>query len=539
MPFIVQHLLEGQGELICVRKEEKVSRALSLMIEHDFSQLPVVDVEDRPEGLVTHEGILRGIRNFKLGLDELRVRDVMGSVDIYGVEDNLFDMLDRLKLTNAVLIVDPGYFLAGIVTSYDATEYFRSRAENLMRVEDIELMIKEFIRSVFTNYREETNEARLNETVAKVVFQDKNLLARPKTFNDLTLGEYLNLLGYKEVWQLLEPIFGISKKALLDLLHSVRETRNALAHFRNDITSEQEEQLKFCVDWLARVQAEYQKAQEEAFIAKILSEHEEKSPEKIEVKPQQSIEVVPMIAEERQPKDSRYAPLADWLMSQPGSKDRVQLTLDEMEAIIGGSLPASAYQHRAFWANDSVGHVHSQLWLDAGWRATYVNLTEKRITFARIREREKAYIQFFSQFLADLRKVAPFPIKDVSPDGASWIIVAGVEGGIYSNYVCSFARQKRFRVELYLDTGEQTTTKEAFDALYQQRGPLEATLGIISWERIDEKRASRIALYHPGQITDSEKELAALCNWGVDTMIRFYQTIAEPAEKVVHEVTGG
>src|SRR5687768_16954844 len=162
MPYQVQQIIQGRGLPVCVSKDDAVSKALTLMIEHDFSQLPIVKLFDDdlevPEGMITYEGVLRGIRNFKAKIDDLKVRDVMVTAPVYSLEDDLFDILDRLKDTNAVLITENigfGPDVLGIVTSYDTTEYFRNRTEDLMRVEDIELMVKEFIK---TAHVDETGE---------------------------------------------------------------------------------------------------------------------------------------------------------------------------------------------------------------------------------------------------------------------------------------------------------------------------------------------------------------------------------------------
>ena len=94
---------------VCVFRNDPVTKALALMIEHDYSQLPVIKKEhdfDVPEGMITHEGILRGIRNFNAKIEELKVRDVMIDAPVYSLEDDLFDILDQLKDTNAVLVTD-------------------------------------------------------------------------------------------------------------------------------------------------------------------------------------------------------------------------------------------------------------------------------------------------------------------------------------------------------------------------------------------------------------------------------------------------
>jgi CBS domain-containing protein len=206
MPYQVKQIIEGKGMPVCVEKDDPVSKALELMIDHDFSQLPVIHRQDNfdiPEGMITNESILRGIKNFKAGIKDLKVRDVMITAPIYSLEDDLFDILDRLKNTNAVLITDAiGPDLVGIVTSYDTTEYFRNRTEDLMRVEDIEVMIKELIKGAFTDEKGESDESALAVAVTQVISYKRGSKQneKPPSFTDLSLGDYIVLLQRKEVW---------------------------------------------------------------------------------------------------------------------------------------------------------------------------------------------------------------------------------------------------------------------------------------------------------------------------------------------------
>lgn len=518
------------------------------MIEHDYSQLPVVKREDGfelPEGMITYEGILRGIRNFKAKIEDLRVRDVMVAAPTYSCEDDLFDILDRLKDTNAVLVMDQGPQLIGIVTSYDTTEYFRNRTEDLMRVEDIELMIKEFIRIAYVDANGETDEAKLNSAITQVTVYKKATGQGDKqlAFDDLSLSDYIALLLHKATWPVFEPIFGVQRDFVNELLNGVREIRNALAHFRGDITAEQRDRLKFGAEWLSRRQEEYQESTQKQKIEKIIEAYQKQTQKPGEV-PAESVAVdgadvvigADFTVTEAATGGGRYAALADWLQSQPGRIDQVQLTFDKIEEIIGGDLPVSARSHRAWWSNDSVGHTQSKAWLEAGWRTTYINMSEGKITFSRIREREKAYIAFFSKLLAELRKKADFPIRDVSPDGASWINIQAIprSSASFGTFAFSFSRDKRLRVELYLDLWDKAQTKEAFAALYSQKEQFESVLGPIEWGRLDNRRASRLALYHEGHIGD-EKGHPGLRKWAVETMIRFYNTLVEPAEQAILE----
>jgi CBS domain-containing protein len=357
MPYQVEQIIEGKGFPVCVAKDDSVSKALALMIEHDYSQLPVVKEEDGfhyPEGMINYEGILRGIRNFGAKIEDLRVRDVMVTAPIYNCEDDLFDILDRLKDTNAVLVMDQGFLLTGIVTSYDTTEYFRNRTEDLMRVEDIELMIKEFIKIAYVDANGETDEAKLNSAIAQVTAYRKATGQGEKqlAFDDLSLSDYIGLLLYKETWAVFEPIFGVQRSIVGELLNGVREIRNALAHFRGDITAEQRDTLKFGAEWLSRRQEEYQESTQKQKIGEIIEAYQKQTQkpgdtqeESVTVDGSDIVIGTDFTVTEAATGGGRYAALADWLQSQPGRTDQIQLTFNKIEEIVGADLPTSGLAH--------------------------------------------------------------------------------------------------------------------------------------------------------------------------------------------------
>ncbi|WP_201390077.1 DUF4268 domain-containing protein [Ktedonobacter sp. SOSP1-85] len=199
----------------------------------------------------------------------------------------------------------------------------------------------------------------------------------------------------------------------------------------------------------------------------------------------------------------------------------------------GSELPAAARQHRSWWANDSVAHIQSQQWLDVDWRVSRINMAEEIATFTRIEERGKLYIHFFSKLLQALQ-ARRLPTKRIpSPDGTNWMTWKWVpeEGSPITSLVFSFARYGRFRVELYIDTGDKERNKHLFDTLYEQREVIKVELGeladALEWDRMDDKRGSRIALYHSGAITDPEDHLALLQEWAVEAMGHFQPTMTK------------
>ena len=78
---------------------------------------------------------------------------------------------------------------------------------------------------------------------------------------------------------------------------------------------------------------------------------------------------------------NKYEPLKFFLEKQENLP--VRLTFEEIEGIIDSSLPKSAYNYRAWWANDET-HVQARDgWLNAEFKVKYVDLEEKIVVFVK------------------------------------------------------------------------------------------------------------------------------------------------------------
>lgn len=75
-----------------------------------------------------------------------------------------------------------------------------------------------------------------------------------------------------------------------------------------------------------------------------------------------------------------YTPLEQFLASVDNTE--VSLTFSKIESIIGTSLPPSAYNYNAWWANDDHTHPQSFAWLNAGFKAE-VNLARQAVLFSK------------------------------------------------------------------------------------------------------------------------------------------------------------
>lgn len=80
---------------------------------------------------------------------------------------------------------------------------------------------------------------------------------------------------------------------------------------------------------------------------------------------------------------SKYEPLRAHLSRRAGKPE--MLTFEEVEQIVGHTLPPSAHQRRSsFWANDYAGHhPHAQCWMQAGYRVAWVSRDEGIVRFER------------------------------------------------------------------------------------------------------------------------------------------------------------
>jgi len=100
-------------------------------------------------------------------------------------------------------------------------------------------------------------------------------------------------------------------------------------------------------------------------------------------------------------------------------------------------------------------------------------------------------------------------------------------GDLGTNFAASFALRKQVRTEVYLGMPEQQTNKAIFDALGKEKVAIEAEFGEpLRWERLEERTASRIALYRPGSIDDDPDTLKEIQAWAIDRLLRLGRSSA-------------
>jgi hypothetical protein len=129
-----------------------------------------------------------------------------------------------------------------------------------------------------------------------------------------------------------------------------------------------------------------------------------------------------------------------------------------------------------------------------------------------------AYQEFFQKLIDELRNKHRFTSARAGQPQNWYSFSSGTRGFVYS---MSFAQGGLLRAELYIDFPDRGRNEAAFDQLHGQRATLDAELGeTLHWERLDNRRACRIACYAPGSIDDSADALENHLRWGVDHLLR-------------------
>ncbi len=69
------------------------------------------------------------------------------------------------------------------------------------------------------------------------------------------------------------------------------------------------------------------------------------------------------------------------------AEDRVVMSFESINDLIGGALPDSAFKHRPWWANRTAGKGSQNLaWQSIGWETKDVNMELDEVTFVRVRK---------------------------------------------------------------------------------------------------------------------------------------------------------
>ena len=499
MLFSVEQLLElpEKPKLICVKQDDTIREALKLMIENDFSQLPVVDRDRNLVGLISERSIVRTYYHLAEGLSLLdqQINHCVTPPVTLPPNSDLFDALNRLKDKNvtAILIVKDKKPL-GVLTDYDTTQFIRDISEGLILVEDIEVALRQRIERSFPD--ENTMLAALMSTFKP----DRRDPSKPaKAFDELSFYDYIQLITNERNWPKFKGTFE-PMEMFVKLMEPVRETRNQLAHFRGRLNSIQRDALIQALNWLG-------------------SRPKQEIPKVVNVQ-------TPAVATSSiQTQDGKSDWLRSWLEEQGKSrKTDIRVPFQSIETLLGEPLPPAAKEHPSWWENDYINNMHSLSWLQAGWRVEDVDLAAGEVTFHRTND--VLHQLFFADLLARLKAARPGITRSERASPQSWWDFGAGQTGVAFVWTFSYDAQKHpvLRNELSIASGDREENNRTFHALLKQRESIENEIGIpLNWDQLEgsKRGACRIYLARPAQITDSPEDIEQAKQWAIETMLKF------------------
>jgi hypothetical protein len=123
----------------------------------------------------------------------------------------------------------------------------------------------------------------------------------------------------------------------------------------------------------------------------------------------------------------------------------------------------------------------------------------------------------------------------------NWV---GFAAGPFGFYDVAFTANGAVRAGVYLDMQERTATKRLFDDLSSERLAIETGVGrILSWERLDDRRASRIVDYREVRDLANIDEQCAAAEWAAETVVALMDALdgrlRSTAQILLSRVQGG
>lgn len=202
---------------VSVSAEKPLIEAVTLLLKHDFSQLPVMANERTVKGMISWRSI-----GARWALDHAGefVRDFMDDAYEVAADRSIFAALPIIVEQGYVLVRDATNRISGIVTTSDLSLQFQQLTEPFLLIGEIENHIRRLIDKRFS--KTELADAKDPGDAHRVVTRAA----------DMSFGEYVRLLEDPQRWSKLA--LPIDRTIFVKDLTRVRGIRNDVMHFDPD-----------------------------------------------------------------------------------------------------------------------------------------------------------------------------------------------------------------------------------------------------------------------------------------------------------------
>lgn len=234
-------VLPEEQEVVSIDPETAAGRALQIMREHGFSQLPVVSGD-----------IVLGafsFRSFALSVPPgghidplaLPVSEFLEEREFARPQSEFKRITDALDRDGCVFVGSPDGLVA-VATTVDVLRYLLSVANVYVLLQEIELALRALLRIVAGSSQPA---AWMHESLTRRPEQEQ----KPQ-FEEMSFGEYMMILEKKTKWAELETAFGSARPTVIARFRKVNELRNVAFHFKREMTAEDHQALSAAREWL-------------------------------------------------------------------------------------------------------------------------------------------------------------------------------------------------------------------------------------------------------------------------------------------------
>ena len=245
----INRIIPENQDLLIISSKTNVRDALALMEQHGYSQLPVVDGGEvlgvfsyRSFARRAAAGTISEIQREKCAPGDIAVEECLEEFQFARVTDEMRAVFKAMEKDNGLLVGDPGN-LQGILTPMDLLIYLDTVASPFVMVSEIELALRALIRLSVT---EEDLVQLSNRTLKQLYGTDKV----PTKLEEMSFDNYIAIISNGDNWARFEPVFGGNRIRTTSNLKEIGEIRNALFHFKREITVQDHRTLTTHRNWL-------------------------------------------------------------------------------------------------------------------------------------------------------------------------------------------------------------------------------------------------------------------------------------------------